>query len=72
MIWDDLFIEINGKALGRKYVIVGNIYRPPRDVIQNYQTFTSELASIITVLSKSKCEVVLSGDYNISVVSSIQ
>ena len=58
------FIEINGKAL----VIVGNIFRPPRDVLQNYQTFTSELASIITVLSKSKCEVVLSGDYNIDLL----
>ena len=30
--------------------------------------FTSELASIITVLSKSKCEVVLSGDYNIDLL----
>ena len=68
MIWDGLFIEIHGKALGRKHIIVGNIYRPPRDVLQNYQTFTSELASIITVLSKSKCEVVLSGDYNIDLL----
>ena len=24
MIWDGLFIEINGKALGRKHAIVGN------------------------------------------------
>ena len=68
MIWDGLFIEIHGKALGRKHIIVGNIYRPPRDVLQHYQTFTSELASIITVLSKSKCEVVLSGDYNIDLL----
>ena len=28
MLWDGLFIEINGKALGRKHVIVGNIFRP--------------------------------------------
>ena len=46
-------------------IIVGNIYRPPRYVLQNY---TSELASIIAVLNIYKCDVVLSGHYNIDLL----
>ena len=67
-IWDGLFIEVYGKPLNRKKLVIGNIYRPPREIIDNYHTFSSELAPILTFLNKSKCEVVIAGDFNIDLL----
>ena len=67
-IWDGLFIEVYGKPLNRKKLVIGNIYRPPRETIENYHTFSSELAPILTFLNKSKCEVVIAGDFNIDLL----
>ena len=67
-IWDGLFIEVYRKPLNRKQLVIGNIYRPPRETIDNYHTFSSELAPILTFLNNSKCEVVIAGDFNIDLL----
>ena len=65
-IWDGQFIEIQTPS-AHKNIIVGNIYRPPQDNI-NYDTFIRELQPIIQELNKRKCEVILSGVYNIDLL----
>ena len=37
-VWEGQFIEISGSQLERN-IIIGNIYRPPRDTNANYHTF---------------------------------
>ena len=66
-IWDGQFIEIQTPS-AHKNIIVGNIYRPPQDININYDTFIRELQPIIQELNKRKCEVILSGDYNIDLL----
>ena len=67
-VWEGQFIEINGNTI--KEIILGNIYRPPRDTIENYKTFVDELTPILTHLQKSKSEVIIAGDFNIDLLKS--
>ena len=46
-------------------IILGNIYRPPCDLNDNYLLFNKELCLILSQLNNLNCEVILSGDYNI-------
>ena len=72
-IWDGLFLEIllnchdNNIGLNRK-LILGNIYRPPRDNIENYSTFTDEIQEILAQWSNSNTNVILTGDFNINLL----
>ena len=62
-IWDGQFIEVSGASLVKK-IIIGNIYRPPRNLIDNYANFIAELTPILHYLSRSKSEAVIAGDFN--------
>lgn len=59
-IWECMFTSISGNGLN-KPVIIGNIYRPPRN---DESIFINDLESIIANLDDKKCEVLLLGDYN--------
>ena len=48
--------------------MLGNVYRPPRDLNENYQTFIDELTPVLYDLQKRQCEVVIAGDYNIDLL----
>ena len=48
--------------------MLGNVYRPPRDMNENYQTFIDELTPVLYDLQKRQCEVVIAGDYNIDLL----
>ena len=48
-IWDGLFIEIDSKEFKKK-VKIGNMYRPPRERNENYQSFLNELSPVLTHL----------------------
>ena len=65
--WEGLFIKITGEKLN-KYVIVGNIYRPPRNQNHNYQSIISDITSILSALNTRNSEVILAGDYNIDIL----
>ena len=45
-------------------MIIGNIYRPPRNNVENYKVFDNDLDQRLTSFSNTK-DVVLVGDYNI-------
>ena len=68
-IWDGLFIEITNanNNLG-KNLIIGNIYRPPRENIDNYQIFINDLNKVFNEFLHSHSEVALVGDFNIDLL----
>ena len=41
-IWEGQFIKVSGGNTCSN-IILGNIYRPPRDTIDNYSTFNNQL-----------------------------
>ena len=61
------FIEINFKSL-HKNIILGNVYRPPRNNTNNYRTFIDEITPLLTYLESCNSEVVIAEDYNINLL----
>ena len=55
-----LFIEVSGGNLTQNYII-GNVYRPPRDLIDNYRIFIDELLNTIANLLLQKKNILLQG-----------
>ena len=66
-IFETQFIEISGSDIN-KPVIIGNMYRPPRDVNKNYQMFIQEIEPILKEPEKSNTESILTGDLNINLL----
>ena len=48
-----------------KKLIFGNIYKPPKDLNQNYHTFINEFSETLDYLQNQKSEIIIAGDYNI-------
>lgn len=70
-IWDGLFVQIEPKEMQhsiKKKLIIGNIYRPPRDITENYEIFTREIDEILIKLQSNNNEVVIVGDFNIDLL----
>ena len=67
-IWDGLFIEITINNENGQKLVVGNIYRPPRDNVENYETFSKEMEEILSSKLCSYKEVVICGDFNIDLL----
>ena len=67
-IWDGLFLEISHENLTNK-IIVGNIYKPPKDNnCVNVNGFVSQLEPILSDLGDTNAEVLICGDYNINLL----
>ena len=56
-----------GADLNKK-IINGNLYRPPRDINNNYQTFINEFNTMLTSIDRSNSEIILAGDCNINLL----
>jgi hypothetical protein len=71
-IWDGLFIEVDINEYvssgSKKSVIIGNIYRPPRDNLENYNTFLAEIEQILHNFQRTNKDVILVGDFNIDLL----
>lgn len=70
-IWDGIFIEIYERSIqnnNRKKLVIGNIYRPPRNNVENYTTFTEEINEIASLLERNRCEVIIVGDFNLDLL----
>lgn len=66
--WEGQVIQVNkGKTLS-KSVILGNIYRPPKDSIEHYNEFITEFSPILQQLSRANCDIALAGDFNINLL----
>ena len=64
-IWEGQFIEIYCHS---KQIVIGNLYRPPLDINENYMQFINEFTPILDKLSKLKSEVSIAGDFNIDLL----
>jgi len=71
-VWDGLFVEVQLNHLNcssvKKSLVIGNIYRPPRDTLEEYTNFISELDKILHDFQHTNMEVVLVGDFNIDLL----
>ena len=67
-ISEALFVDITSTNF-EKHIIIGNIYKPPKDNNKNanIQAFSSELIQIVQSLDKNKT-VILCGDFNINLL----
>ena len=64
-VWENLFIRVH---VNNKFsVIIGNIYRPPRDRPELLTNFKSELSSILQSLDRSE-QLYVAGDYNLDLL----
>ena len=66
-IWEGQFIEIGGKHFEKKKNI-GNIYRPPQNLVDNNRQFTDQITPIFDYLLKINCKAVIAGDMNIDLL----
>ena len=67
-VWEGLFIEVSGKGLKKPVIIIGNVYRPPRNTNNGYQSFIKEFTPILSHLDKRNSEIILAGDYNMDLL----
>ena len=63
-IWGKQFLEITRRNCTYK-LLLGNIYRPPCELNNNYLLLNNELNLVLSQLNNLNCEVILAGDYNI-------
>ena len=66
-MWEGTFIDIKDGGL-KRMLTLGNIYRPSRNVNENYEKFIEEITPILTNLSNHNHECVLVGDFNINLL----
>ena len=52
----------------KKYVTIGNIYRPPRNNTENYEGFNEDLENVFLELNRTK-DIALMGDFNIDLLN---
>ena len=48
-VWGGQFIQISGNELSYK-LLLGNVYRPPRDILEDYNTFNDEFSHVLEQL----------------------
>ncbi len=51
-----------------KPVIIGNICRPPNDLLESYTEFIGEFTPILDNFESTNCDVILAGDFNINLL----
>ena len=71
-IWDGIFIEFylsdTNNITQKKKVVLGNIYRPPRTISENYKIFYDEIQEILSQYIHTNTEIILTGDFNIDLM----
>ena len=67
-IWEGQFIEIIFPSQFENNLILGNIYRPPRDLNENYEQFINEFIPVLNNLGNYNKEVIIAGDFNIDLL----
>ena len=61
--WEGMFLKLS--LSNNKCITVGNVYRPPRYRIEDYDTFLSEFENLLETFSG---EVIIGGDLNIDLL----
>ena len=66
-VWEGQFVKITGGGLTNE-LMIGNIYRPPRDLNKNYKQFIEELTPMLSLCEKDNSEMIITGDFNINLL----
>ena len=56
------------RYISKKNIILGNIYRPPRNTVNDYNIFTREFTGALEYLENLGPEILIAGDYNINLL----
>ena len=70
-IWEGLFVKVeikNADTGTTSFLILGNIYRPPRDLVENYKSFVDDINKILHDFNMKNINVIISGDFNIDLL----
>ncbi len=66
--WKGQFIEVKEGEHLTKPIIIGNIYKPPKDTLENYYELLTELEPIVKTLESNKNETIITGDFDIDLL----
>ena len=55
-----------------KQLIIGNIYRPPKDINENYKQFTHELSQVLSHFEELNADTIIAGDTNINLLKILE
>jgi len=68
-VWDGIFIRItlDTHSHRNKKIVLGNLYRPPRQTAENISTFIDELSEIFHDL-RNFTEIYIAGDFNLDLL----
>jgi hypothetical protein len=73
--WDGLFLEVSVKTSFltscTDKIIICNVYRPPRNNVDNLKSFFDDLRQILIQFNRKR-HVILTGDYNLDLLKYIQ
>ncbi len=66
--WEGQIIHIKkGKHL-KKLINIGNIYCPPKDILEDYNKYINEFGQILYTLETNNSEVITTADFNIDLL----
>ena len=65
--WESLFLEITNEHLTKK-LILGNIYRQPKDGNEDIKSFLDEYSDTLTKITDKKVDIIIAGDFNIDLL----
>ncbi len=66
--WEGQIIQVKKGEHLAKPVIIGNIYRRPLELNENYKEFIDQFTPIIKKLESSNSDIALTGDFNIDLL----
>ena len=66
--WEYQFIEVESELLGNKSIVIGNIYRLPRQRNDDMEHFLEEFSSLLSHFENRNKEVIICGDFNIDLL----
>ncbi len=66
--WEGQIIHVKKGKHFKKPINIGNIYPPPKDVLEKYNEFMNEFGQILNTLETNNNEVMIAGDFNIDLL----
>ncbi len=66
--WEGQVIQIKKGDCLSKPIILGNFYRPPRELVENYREFIDEFSPALLNLGPQNYEMIITGDFNVDLL----
>ena len=66
--WEGQVIQVEKGDTLTKPIVIGNIYRPPKENLVYYDEFIKEFSTILGKYESNSYEVIFTGDYNINLL----